>query len=89
MVETTVNTAKPDATRQPDLLAGLLTRREVAAQFRRTERTIIRFERAGMPFIALGMTRLYDPVRVREWLMSHERRHDAPRRGRPAKKVAA
>jgi hypothetical protein len=53
-----------------------------------TDRTVIRYERAGMPFIAVGAMRLYDPVKVREWLLTHERSHAAPRRGRPAKKAS-
>jgi hypothetical protein len=69
----------------PNVLAGLITRPELAKQLRCGERTVIRRERAGMPFIAVGMARLYDPARVRDWLMSQERCQDAPRRGRPRK----
>ncbi len=72
----------------PDVLAGLFNRATLGQQLKVGDRTIIRYERAGMPFIALGMLRLYDPVKVRDWLMTHERRHDAPKRGRPAKKAA-
>ncbi len=72
-----------------NVLAGLLTRQQLAQQLHCGERTIIRRERAGMPFIAIGMTRLYDPTRVRDWLMSHEHRQDAPRRGRPPGRRAA
>lgn len=71
-----------------DILAGLLTRQQIAIQLGCGDRTIIRRERAGMPFIAVGMMRFYDPTRVREWLMSHERHQAAPRRGRPAKRAA-
>lgn len=67
------------------VLAGLLTRDQLATQLGRSERTVIRWEHAGLPVIKLGMTRLYDPAKAREWLMTYERRHDAPRRGRPAK----
>ena len=42
-----------------------------------------------MPVIRVGMTRLYDPNSVRQWLLTHERRHDVPKRGRPANKHAA
>ncbi len=73
----------------PDVLAGLLDRETLGRQLGgMSDRTIIRYERAGMPFIAVGMLRLYDPVKVRDWLMTHERRHDAPKRGRPTKKAA-
>lgn len=72
-----------------DVLAGLLDRERLGKQLGNvSDRTIIRYERAGMPFIAVGMLRLYDPAKVREWLMTHERRHDAPKRGRPAKRAA-
>jgi hypothetical protein len=42
-----------------------------------------------MPFIPVGHKRFYDPVRVRAWLLSHEHRQDAPRRGRPPGRRAA
>ncbi len=71
------------------VLAGLLTRAALAAQLGRSERTVIRWEHAGLPVIKLGMTRLYDPAKAREWLLTHERRHDAPKRGRPANRAAA
>ena len=68
------------------VIAGLLTRDQLAFQFGRSERTVIRWEHAGLPVIKLGMTRLYDPTKVREWLLTHERQHGTtPKRGRPAK----
>lgn len=72
-----------------NVLDGFLQRQEIGAQLRCTDRTIIRYERAGMPFIAFGKLRLYDPVKVRAWLMSHASEHNAPSRGRPSKKAAA
>ncbi len=76
---------KPGA---PDVLSGLLDRETLAKQLGGLcDRTIVRYERAGMPFIAVGALRLYDPVKVRDWLMTHERSHAAPRRGRPGKKA--
>lgn len=73
-----------------DVLAGLLDRKTLGKQLGNiSDRTIIRHERAGMPFIAVGAMRLYDPLKVREWLLTHERNHAAPRRGRPARKVAS
>jgi hypothetical protein len=71
------------------ITAGLLTRTQIAAEFRCSERTIIRREQAGMPVIRLGMLRLYNPASCRTWLMTHEHRHDAPKRGRPTKARAA
>ncbi len=70
------------------VLAGLLTRNQLAAELGRSERTVIRWERAGLPVIKLGMTRLYDSAKARDWLLTHERRHDVPKRGRPAKTAA-
>ena len=70
------------------ITAGLIDRKQLAADLRCGERTIIRRERAGMPFIKLGMLRLYDPAKVRAWVLTHESRHDAPKRGRPVKRAA-
>jgi hypothetical protein len=67
-----------------EVLAGLLTRAQLAEQLDCSERTIIRYERAGMPFIAFGMIRRYNPPSVREWMLSKERGHAVPKRGRPA-----
>ena len=68
--------------------AGLMDRKQLAAELRCSDRTVIRRERAGMPFIRLGMLRLYDPAKVREWVLSHEQRPTAPKRGRPSKNAA-
>jgi phage terminase Nu1 subunit (DNA packaging protein) len=73
----------------PRVLEGLINRAELEAEFRCGSRTIIRYERAGMPFIAVGNLRLYDPQHVREWLVSQASRHDAPKRGRPPGRRAA
>ncbi len=67
------------------VVTGLVRRDELEFQFGRSSRTIIRWEHAGLPVIKLGMTRLYDPAKVREWLMTHERRHNIPKRGRPSR----
>lgn len=73
----------------PDVLSGLLNRAALRLQLQiKSDRTIIRYERAGMPFIAVGAMRLYEAARVRDWLLTHERNHAAPRRGRPSKKAA-
>jgi hypothetical protein len=71
------------------ITAGLLTREQIAAEFRCSERTIIRREHAGMPVIRLGYMRLYSPESCRAWLLTHERRHDVPKRGRPTTRYAA
>ena len=70
------------------VLAGLLTRSQIAAEFGKTERTVIRWEHSGLPVIKFGMTRLYDPTNCREWLMSHERQQQTPKVGRPRKNAA-
>ena len=77
------------ATSAATITAGLVDRASLAACLGRSERTVIRWEHAGLPVIKLGKTRLYDPAKARDWLMSYERRHDAPKRGRPAKRHAA
>ena len=71
------------------IMAGLLTRRETARDLRCSDRTIIRYEHAGMPVIRIGMLRLYDAKAVRDWLLTHQSRRDEPRRGRPTTKRAA
>lgn len=69
--------------------AGFLKRPQLAAELSKTERTIIRWEHAGLPVIRVGMTRLYDPAAVREWLLTHQHRHETPKRGRPTNKRTA
>ncbi len=76
------------ATSTASVFAGLLKRPQLAADMGRSERTIIRLEHAGLPVIRVGMTRLYDPAAVRAWLLTHEHRHDTPKRGRPTKQAA-
>ena len=66
-------------------MAGLVDRKRIAAALDCSVRTVIRREREGMPFIAVGRLRLYDPSRVREWLMRHEHSHETPKRGRARK----
>ena len=68
------------------VLAGLLSRERLAAELGCSPRTVIRREREGMPFVKIGALRLYEPARVREWLLSHEQRPAAPKRGRPARR---
>ena len=80
---------QPERATVASITAGLLTRDQLATQLGRSERTVIRWEHAGLPVIKLGMTRLYYPAKAREWLLAHERRHDVPRRGRPSTKAAA
>lgn len=70
------------------IIAGLPVRKQIAESLGVSERTIIRWEHQGLPVIRLGMARLYDPAKVRAWVLTHESRHDAPKRGRPAKRAA-
>jgi hypothetical protein len=92
------NTASTDSAESiqpaPSATDGLITRETLAKQLNNlSTRTIIRYERMGMPFIALGNLRLYNPSSVRDWLLSHEKgrgaAHTAPRRGRPPGRRAA
>jgi hypothetical protein len=72
--------------------AGLVDRKVLAQNILPgrpvSERTVIRWEHAGLPVIKLGMIRMYDLAKVRTWLLTHERRHNVPKRGRPAKYAA-
>lgn len=77
-------TAQPD-TGSTKVFDGLINRTELAQQMRCTDRTIIRYERAGMPFIAVGKFRLYKPEAVRNWVLSHQVQPSVRRRGRPSK----
>lgn len=72
-----------------EIFAGTIPRKDLAKAMKCTERTIIRYERAGMPFIAVGNRRLYRLAAVRDWILSHERRPQQPQRGRPRKFAAA
>lgn len=72
----------------PTILAGLIADDECARQLHCSTRTIDRYRAAGMPTIVLGKKVLFDPAAVRDWVMSHQRRHDAPKRGRPSKQAA-
>ena len=69
------------------VLAGLLSREQLAAEFCCSTRTLIRREREGLPFIKAGAMRLYNPAKVRAWLEAQECRPTPPKRGRPAKRV--
>ena len=69
------------------IIGGLIARKQLAAELHCSERTVIRHERAGMPYIKLGALRLYDPAKVRAWVLDHEHRPSAPKRARPAKQA--
>ncbi len=70
------------------ILAGLIDEEECARQLKCSVRTAARYRAAGMPFIPLGKKVLFDLNAVREWVMSHQRRHGVPKRGRPNKQAA-
>jgi len=66
---------------RPALLAGLLTRDEFRKEFKDdppSDRTIQRWEAAGLPVIRRGNLRLYDIAAVRAWLVGD--RHPRKRR---------
>lgn len=54
--------------RPPGLFHGLLTRRMLADGLGVSARTIMRYERQGLPVIRRGYMRFYDPVKVNAWL---------------------
>lgn len=72
----------------PALFAGMLTEKQLEEQTGWRDRTRRRQEARGLPVIVVGTIRLYPVDKVRDWIMSHLREREAPRRGRP-KKVAA
>ena len=68
------------------LLDGYVNRRELAAELRCSERTIIRYEREpdGLPSTLLGGRVLYKLDNVRAWLERRERRPNPTRSRRAA-----
>ena len=54
------------------ILSGLCPRKETAAAFGVVERTVIRWEAAGLPVIKLGKQRLHKVESVRAWLLARE-----------------
>jgi hypothetical protein len=72
--------------------AGLVERPVIAADLRVCERQVIRYEKMGMPALHLGKRRYYDPLKVREWILTFEKRpqkeREEPKIGRPARRRA-
>ena len=71
----------------PNLLAGLIARQQLQAEIGRGWRTILRWEHQGLPCVVIGNLKRYPIDRVREWILSHERGREVPRRGRPRKTI--
>jgi hypothetical protein len=67
------------------LLDGYLTRRQLAIEVNRAEKTIERWERLpdGLPCTMLGGRKLYKKTSVLAWIESRECRPNPRRRGRP------
>lgn len=63
------------------LLDGYLTRRQLANEIDRTEKTVQRWEKLpdGLPFTMLGSRKIYKKTSVLAWIESRERRPN-PRR---------
>lgn len=53
---------------QTGLLAGLINRKQLAAELGRSERSIMVYEAEGLPVIRRGRLRFYDVSKVRAWL---------------------
>lgn len=71
-----------------DLLGGLADRPRICKALGVSARTVRRCEIKGMPVVKIGLLRLYDPIAVRDWILSNTERaaYCEPSRkpGRPA-----
>lgn len=69
-------------TKIEECLSEYVSRDEVAKAFKKSHRTIARWENQpnGLPFTEVGGTHMYNVPRVREWLASRERRPNPRRR---------
>ena len=65
-----------DTARENSILAGFVTKQELARALGRSPRTLDRWEtrRIAPPRVVLGRTILYSVASVREWLQSREQR---------------
>jgi len=54
----------------PSVLEGIVDRPALAHDLSVSQRTLIRYEMAGMPVLRIGKKRLYEIARVREWLLN-------------------
>lgn len=79
---TVIETTSPS--RAPALLDGLMTGPQLEAETGWKERTRLRREEEGLPYILLGRTKLYPTVLVRKWILARLERRTAPRHGRPS-----
>ena len=57
---------------EESVTTGLMSRDQLAADLQCGVRTVMRLEVKGMPTIRVGNFRFYDPVKVREWFLTHE-----------------
>lgn len=72
----------------PIIAEDLVSRKEFARGFGCCERTVRRLELMGLPHIRIGARRLYEPVKVRQWMVDHECRLGAPASQHPQKEAA-
>jgi ribosome-binding protein aMBF1 (putative translation factor) len=63
-----------------EIMAGFLSRAELAAQLGKSERTLERWEeqKIGPPITKLGQTPYYKIDSVQEWLRTREQRNNVP-----------
>jgi hypothetical protein len=78
------DTVKVEAN-HPRIMDGLLTRAQLEAETGWGWRTVLRREAEGLPVIVIGGRKLYPREKIRMWILSQERVHQAPKRGRPRK----
>jgi len=65
------------------------SRKQGAARLNISERTFIRLEERGMPFIRIGRIKRYDPAQYLPWVRGELPPPVPPRRGRPRKRDSA
>ncbi len=73
-----------------NLFSDYATREVFGQAINKSERTVWRMEKEGLPTIKIGATSYVILSKAKEWLAKrHADRHAAPRRGRPPGRKAA
>jgi hypothetical protein len=62
----------PSRNDEPSVLEGCLNRQELAAELGVSERTVVRYEHAGLPVVRRGRQRFYWKDKTRAWLRGEQ-----------------